>query len=240
MLNSILNLQSLDPRVFGNFRSEAERIFTNDFIKSALFLIFGEPGKLMQSMYFQGNPATWPHQDSYYLDSEHIGAMTAAWIAAEDIAPGAGRFFVYPESHKIDMKKNGGDFDIAFNHDRYKQLVKDIIKKKNLECRAPALAKGDVLFWNAKTIHGSLPTSQPEMSRRSFTAHYIPESHRFLQFQSRIKSLNISIVNGMQIHRAKDQIKTVNQAILFIESRFPRVFGITKKTAIKILTSIKS
>jgi hypothetical protein len=47
------------------------------------------PGKLVQSMYFEGNPATWAHQDTYYLDSEHTGAMTAAWFAVEDIKPGA-------------------------------------------------------------------------------------------------------------------------------------------------------
>jgi len=34
-----------------------------------------------------------------YLDAEEIGRMTAAWVAVEDIAPDAGRFFVYPKSH---------------------------------------------------------------------------------------------------------------------------------------------
>ena len=50
-------------------------------------------------MYFDGNPVTWPHQDIYYLDAEEIGRMTSAWVAVEDIAPDAGRFFVYPKSH---------------------------------------------------------------------------------------------------------------------------------------------
>ena len=236
MLNSILNLQSLDSRYFGVFRGAAERILSDSSMQRALVSILGEPGKLVQSMYFHGNPTTWPHQDTYYLDSERIGAMTAAWIASEDIAPGSGRFFIYPGSHKIDMQRNGGNFDIAFHHDRYKHLVKNIIKNTNLQCRAPALAKGDVLFWNAKTIHGSLPTSQPEQSRRSFTAHYIPESHRFLQFQSRVKALRYSSVNGMQISRPKDQIKAVNRAILFIETRFQWAFRTAKKIAIKLVT----
>ena len=34
-------------------------------------------------------------------------------------------------------------------------------RKRGLVCRAPAFSKGDVLFWAAKTIHGSLPTMQP-------------------------------------------------------------------------------
>ena len=32
-------------------------------------------------MYFEGNSATWEHQDSYYLDDEDTGSMLACWIA---------------------------------------------------------------------------------------------------------------------------------------------------------------
>jgi phytanoyl-CoA hydroxylase len=52
--------------------------------------------------------------------------------------------------------------------------VLDLIERFKLECRAPALNKGDVLFWHSKTIHGSLETRQPEHSRSSFTAHWLP------------------------------------------------------------------
>jgi phytanoyl-CoA hydroxylase len=237
MQNSILNLQSLDPRYYGGFRHNAAQLLTDPAIQKVVQGIFGEPPKLVQSMYFQGNPVTWPHQDTYYLDSEHLGSMSAAWIAAEDISPGAGRFFVYPGSHKIDMQKNGGDFDIAFHHDRYKQLVRDVIENQRLQCRAPALAKGDVLFWHARTIHGSLPTSQPERSRRSFTAHYIPQSHRFFQWQSREKPLGYTVVNGMRMAHPKDQARASNRAVLFVETRFPGVFRSVKKLAVKLVTS---
>jgi ectoine hydroxylase-related dioxygenase (phytanoyl-CoA dioxygenase family) len=33
--------------------------------------------------------------------------MTAAWVAVEDIAPDAGRFFVYAKSHLIVMAEKG-------------------------------------------------------------------------------------------------------------------------------------
>jgi ectoine hydroxylase-related dioxygenase (phytanoyl-CoA dioxygenase family) len=46
----------------------------------------------------KGNPETWAHQDTYCLDAEELGRMTAAWIALEDSHPGAGRFYVYPGS----------------------------------------------------------------------------------------------------------------------------------------------
>jgi phytanoyl-CoA hydroxylase len=237
MLNSLLNLQSLDPRHFGGFRRAAQQVLADASIQAIVKGLFGEAGKLVQSMYFHGNPVTWPHQDTYYLDSEHLGAMSAGWIAAEEIAPGAGRFFIYPGSHKIDMQKNGGDFDIAFHHDRYKQLVKDVIRNQGLRCRAPALTTGDVLFWHARTIHGSLPTTQPDRSRRSFTAHYIPHSHRLISWQSTFKKLEHGVFNGMHLQYPKNQSHTLNRAILFAETRFPRGIRLGKKLAVKFLTS---
>lgn len=237
MRNSIQNVHCVDPKRFPDFRRRGADLVTSIGLQAVLNALFDEPGKLVQSMYFEGNQATWAHQDSYYLDSEHIGSMVGAWFAVEDIKPGAGRFFVYPKSHLVDMAKNGGDFDVAFNHDRYKELVKRVIDGEGLECRAPALAKGDVLFWNAKTIHGSLDTLQPEFSRRSFTGHYIPESHRFLQFQSRIKALKLKTVNGMNVHHAKDLASLTNRAVLAVETRLPNSFRLAKRLLIKAVTA---
>jgi phytanoyl-CoA hydroxylase len=236
MLNPILSVQSLDRRRFAGFRRAGLDLLTHANLQRAVAVILGEPGKLVQSMYFDANPVTWAHQDTYYLDAEQIGRMTAAWIAAEDIAPGAGRFFVYPKSHLVDMAKNGGTFDIAFHHERYKQLVTTVIREQGLVCRAPALRKGDVLFWAAKTIHGSLPTTEPTRSRRSFTAHFIPDRSRFLQFQTRIRPLKTERVNGMSVHHPKDLSKAANRVVFFVETRFPRTFQMTKKAAIKFVT----
>jgi phytanoyl-CoA hydroxylase len=236
MLNTILNVQSLDRRHFAGFRQAGLDLLTHANMQRAISTLFGEPGKLVQSMYFDGNPVTWPHQDTYYLDAEEIGRMTAAWVAAEDIAPSAGRFFVYPKSHLIDMAKNGGNFDIAFHHERYKELVKQVIGEQGLVCQAPALSKGDVLFWAAKTIHGSLRTTEPTRSRRSFTAHFIPDRSRFLQFQTRVRPLKSTLVNGMRVHHPKDLSKSGNRAVLFVETRFPRAFQMAKRAAIKLVT----
>jgi phytanoyl-CoA hydroxylase len=236
MLNTILNVQSLDPCHFDGFRQASLDVLTDNHLQRVVQLILGEPGKLVQSMFFEGNPVTWAHQDTYYLDAEEIGRMTAAWIAVEDIAPGAGRFFVYPKSHLVDMAKNGGDFDIAFHHERYKALVQRVIRENGLTCRAPALHRGDVLFWAAKTIHGSLPTSDPAHSRSSFTAHFIPETSRFLQYQSRIKPLKIQTINGMGVHHPKDLAKASHRAVFSVETRFPRLFQAVKKLAIKLIT----
>lgn len=235
VLNSILNIQDLNVKSFPEFCEAGLAIVTHSKMYDAVKTILGEPGKIVQSMYFEGNPATWAHQDTYYLDASKIGSMTAAWIAVEDIKPGAGRFYVYPGSHKIDMVKNGGNFDIAFNHARYKQLILDTIAAYGLECRAPAMRKGDVLFWSAKLIHGSLETRQPYYSRCSFTTHFIPESTRFLQFQKIEKPLNLRKINFFQVHCPKNQNQVKNRAVFQLETRFSKTFKFMKQSAIKLL-----
>jgi phytanoyl-CoA hydroxylase len=235
VLNSLLNIQDLDRSCFPRFTDVGMRILTHQRLQAAVADVLGEPGTIVQTMYFDGNPSTWAHQDTYYLDSTQIGRMTAAWIAVEDIHPGAGRFFVYPGSHKIDMAKNGGDFDIAFNHDRYKKLVIDTILRFKLQCHAPPMRKGDVLLWAARTIHGSLQTKGTG-SRSSFTAHFIPASTGLLQFQARARSMKLREVNGLQVHCPKDQTLRRNRTILYVETRFPRVFKTAKRLAIKALT----
>jgi phytanoyl-CoA hydroxylase len=234
LVNPILNVQSVDPDRFPGFRTKAVEVITDRNIQKACHALFGQPGKIVQSMYFQGNPSTWPHQDTYYLDATDR-RMTAVWIATEDIEPGAGRFFVCPGSQKIDMARNGGDFDIAFHHERYKQLIIDIINTHQIRMVAPALKKGDILFWDARTIHGSLPTSQPKSSRRSFTTHWIPQDTELLQFQSRVRPMHYDTVNGAKVARPKDLARLKNRLILWVESTFPKSFALAKKIGIKVL-----
>jgi len=236
MLNSILNIHAVDPRFFPTFRRRGADLITSAPLQRAVQAILGEPGKIVQSMYFEGNPATWAHQDTYYLDSEKLGAMVGVWIALEDIAPGAGRFFIYPRSHLIDLALNRGEMSIASNHAGYKTQVIDIIRRHGLECRAPALRKGDVLFWSSKTIHGSIDTTQPEHSRSSVTSHYIPASTRFLQYQTRIKPLSLSTINGMQVHTPKDLASPLNRLVMEVETRFPTAFVSLKKVAVRFVT----
>jgi phytanoyl-CoA hydroxylase len=188
MLNSILNVQSLDPGRFPEFRKTGTSLITSNRLQAVLGVLFGEPGKLVQSMYFEGNPATWAHQDTYYLDSEHLGAMAAAWIAVDDIKPGAGRFYVYPKSHLYDIAKNRGEFDLGFNHARYKDHVKHVIEEQGFECRAPALSKGDVLFWNGKTIHGSLDTSNITHNIRDGLSRRITSQNHIGFYSSKARS----------------------------------------------------
>ena len=221
MLHGIRDVQSLDRRRYGEFRDLGLEVVTHAGLRKAVHAVLGEPGKVVQTMYFEGNPSTQPHQDSYYLDAEEIGAMVAAWVATEDIAPGAGRFYICPGSHRIELPRNVDEHNIAEHHDRYLGAVADAMRDTPLEVRAPALRAGDVLLWSARTIHGSLSTETPDRSRRSFTAHFIPDSSRFLQWQHRIVPLDLAEVDGVRVHHPKDQRRLKHRLRYVAETRLP-------------------
>jgi phytanoyl-CoA hydroxylase len=57
-----------------------------------------------------------------------------------------------------------------------------------------------------------------------------------LQFQTRVRPLKTELINGMRVHHPKDLSKASNRAVLFVETRFPRTFQLTKRAAIKLVT----
>lgn len=238
VMNPILNLQSISPKHFSGLRSHAvERVLGAKPLAEILSRFLGDAPKVVQSMYFEGNTETWEHQDSYYLDSENIGTMAACWIALENITATAGRFFVYPGSHRIDFGKQNSNTNIADNHDVYIKQVMEETRRRGLDIRAPKLNQGDVLIWNAWTIHGSLASNDEEHSRSSITCHVIPNSDRFLQFHSRSWMPPVEKINDTWIWRPKDQGLLKYRIILGLESRFPRAFYALKRAAIRYVVA---
>lgn len=132
---------------------------------------------LYQIMIFEQS-ITPPHQDCYYLDSYPAGCMTAAWVALEDIDPTATRFFVVPGSQ--DFERDVSEDEIWGSEGRYMDWMTEILKEQFGDNVAiPEMKAGDVLFWNSRLIHGSLAGTNPDRSRLSLTAHYVPDGFGF-------------------------------------------------------------
>jgi phytanoyl-CoA hydroxylase len=241
VMNPILNLQSVDPASFPAFRRFAtDQILTHRNLTQAFRSLLADAPKIVQSMYFEGNSVTWEHQDSYYLDSEVVGEMAGSWIAVEDIAATAGRFFICPGSHRIKLQDHSLLNNIAEHHEEYIQSVVEEIKRNRLEIRAPCLHKGDVLFWSSLTIHGSLDSQDPVNSRSSITVHAIPAARRFLQLQTRSLQLPTENIAGSFLYRPKDLSNPKNKLIFLVESNFPALFYWLKKQAILFMMKRKS
>jgi len=230
--NSLLNPLSVDGRRFPAFRSMSDEILSQGSLFDAVSELYAESAVLVQSMYFEGNPATWPHQDCYYLDDDSPGKLVGAWIALEDIEEAAGRFYVAAGSHRLDFGKNAGSLCIAEHHDAYKGLMSSIIESEALPLHAPPLRQGDVLLWNSRTIHGAFEPSDTRLTRNSYTAHFIPASSRFIQYQCIPIKFSPELLEGQAVCRPKDQSRAMNRWMLTLESRLPGLVPKLKKRVI--------
>jgi len=216
----IMNLQDIGGRRFGQFRQRGLELLTHPDLQRLMRGLFGEPARLAHTMYFDGNQATWAHRDGDYVDTAQAGRMVGVWIAAEDIHPDAGRFYVLPGSHRVAMPEIGHP-----NGDRYKARMADFVHQGPLDCVAPLMRQGDVILWSSLTVHGSLPTTDPRQSRRSFTGHYVPDSQparRHLSDAATDRYVavnNVAIMLHQECHTLRGVLKTA------LQSDYPLLYG---------------
>lgn len=123
-------------------------------------------------MFFDKSTGTVAHQDHYYLDSDPPGHNIAAWFSIEDIHEDAGPFFVIPGSPRLPNVPQ------TLEHVAYVKEIERVIEAHRLERLACPIRKGDVLFWHPSLIHGAFTNVNPQHSRKSFTAHYLPAGYR--------------------------------------------------------------
>lgn len=190
------------PRRFPDFQRACLALLGHPDLQGAVRALLGEDGVVVETNVYEGNPVTWAHQDGWYFDSTPPGRLIGAWIALEPIHQDAGRFFVCPGSHKLDMRSYGVEFDVAVNVAPYARLVLDVIRQEGLAREAPALEAGDAVFWTANTIHGTLETRDPARSRASMNLHIIPASCGYLRYRRYPVTLNVRSVGGAKLHFA--------------------------------------
>jgi len=158
----------------GPLRDSVKNIISDLAISDCLKSLSGgfESFVVWQSMLFDKSVGTVEHADTWYLDTNPKGLMIAVWIALEDIHEDAGRFFVVPKSNRFILGQNSTE--AVPNHHDYAHFIKDYVDSNNLLRFAPALKKGDALFWHPNTIHGSFSQRDNTKSRKSITCHYHP------------------------------------------------------------------
>ncbi len=175
---------------FPEFSTIAKEIFCHEKTLAALKEITGYNSfNLMQTMLFDANTETVPHQDWYYLDTVPNGNLIAGWMALEDIDERAGRFFVIPQSTNLDLHSDTPNLP----HSQWLVRVKEYFEANKDKVTAPALNKGDVLFWNSRTVHGALPTGNQSFSRKSLTVITFPQNMSLVIFLPLNLLLNIKL-----------------------------------------------
>ncbi|AKG20946.1 phytanoyl-CoA dioxygenase family protein [Calothrix sp. 336/3] len=183
---------------YPEFSAVAKEIFCSNEMQMALKQLTDlESFNLMQTMLFDSNTETQPHQDWWYLDTVPNGNLVAAWIALEDIDERAGRFYVMPKTHNLNFHSDNPDL----SHSQWLKRIKEYFDSHQENIQAPELKKGDVLFWNSRTIHGALKTTDTSFSRKSLTGHYIPSIYKFGNLFKTKDYIKYKNFNGVNYYR---------------------------------------
>ena len=127
---------------------------------------------MWQNMIFDKSIGTIDHIDTWYLDTDPMGYLIAAWVALEDIDGNGGEFHVYPGSHLDDRTKPENWKNL--NHEKFVEWSEEV--SKSFKKTPIHLKAGDVLFWHPFLLHGSSNQKLKGFSRKSLTAHYHPVS----------------------------------------------------------------
>jgi phytanoyl-CoA hydroxylase len=146
---------------------------------------------IWQTMFFDKSTGTVAHQDHYYLDSNPPGNLIGSWFALEDIHPDAGTFFVIPKSHQGELITA-----TSTNHEDYVYQMQTLVKSQDYHPQPMPLPKGSVLFWHPFLIHGAFENANPNYSRKSLTAHYLPQGYGRLgkSLPAQVSSVNPDIL----------------------------------------------
>tara|TARA_Y100001963_G_C6742382_1_gene429675 strand:- start:587 stop:1501 length:915 start_codon:yes stop_codon:yes gene_type:complete len=137
--------------------------------------------KSMLSQLFCRSPKSvgqaW-HQDEYWIPTRDR-SMTGVWIALDDVTIDNGCMWVIPKSHKegivYPMRKktkeecsHWDEADVCYNF-------------PNEETKSPAeMKKGDAIFWNGYTVHGSFKNTTEDLYRRALVFHYMNSSSQLI------------------------------------------------------------
>lgn len=178
LTNPLLNAHRfhLEKKEFSSFAEKLLLLGCHSKLHEALVSLTMLPEhRLMQSMLFE-QAVTPAHQDWVYLDTLPNGHLTAAWVALEDIHEDAAKFFVVPGSQSM---RHFFEESAVRDGSYLKDFGKIFDQQYKNQMYVPSMKKGDVLFWNSRLIHGSIPGKDPRRTRLSLAIHTIPVGYRY-------------------------------------------------------------
>jgi len=152
-------------------------------ITDFLFLLYGEAPLAFQALLFQYGSQQTMHQDPAYVVTDNPGALTASWIALENVAQGSGELTYYKGSHRgIDVTFEGGKKIWVRNVDdketnlNYMDNLIQTCEANKLQKETFLAKKGEILIWHSALVHGGSEINNKQLTRRSLVTHYCPAS----------------------------------------------------------------
>tara|TARA_B110000459_G_scaffold193322_1_gene231487 strand:- start:276 stop:1175 length:900 start_codon:yes stop_codon:yes gene_type:complete len=158
-------------------------IINHKGIRTILEELGGQEVVPFQSINFQYGSEQAAHSDSVHMATYPAGGLIAIWVALDDIEPDNGPLFYYPGSHKLpyatnaDMGNATGWLLSPNPNKNYEKYQESIIQRHNLKPEVLTAKKGDVFIWHANLLHGGMPHTNTEKTRRSMVVHYFYKEH---------------------------------------------------------------
>ena len=140
--------------------------------------LLGEAPVLCNSLNFERGSGQPRHIDSLYMTPRTPHALIAAWVAFEDVHPGAGPLSYFPGSHRIPLYTfNDGTHHAASGEMAdWFDYIDVQLRLRGLREQHFLARKGDVFIWHADLVHGGSPITDPTRTRSSLVCHYFGES----------------------------------------------------------------
>jgi hypothetical protein len=154
-----------------------------------LVLLFERALLMSQSLAFFRGSGQEMHQDSAYVPYSLPRQFAAAWVALEDVVPGAGELMYFPKSHiklpeflyndryksASEAQRAGMAPELVYEEvRRHVGLIESRSERFKLERKTFSAKRGDVLIWHADLAHGGRRISTTA-SRKSVVFHYSPK-----------------------------------------------------------------
>jgi ectoine hydroxylase-related dioxygenase (phytanoyl-CoA dioxygenase family) len=143
-------------------------------LAAILATLLGEAPVLCNSLNFERGSGQPRHIDSLYMTPRTPHALLAAWVAFEDVHPGAGPLAYFPGSHRIPLYtfNDGTHHAAAGEMADWFDYIDVQLRLRGLREERFLARKGDVFVWHADLVHGGSPITDPTRTRGSLVCHY--------------------------------------------------------------------
>jgi len=165
---------------FNRFSGAAQAIYESEPIKNWCSLVFAQEAFPQYTINFMYGSRQDLHQDTCVFHVHPKNYLIGVWLACEDIHADSGPLIYYPGSHKEPLYPKFDNYPqtnlrtcAPSETTVYYDWLKNLSKKYNKE--QFIARKGDILLWHGQLIHGGDAVVNPELTRKSYVCHYIPE-----------------------------------------------------------------
>mmetsp|Transcript_1901 Transcript_1901/g.3323 ORF Transcript_1901/g.3323 Transcript_1901/m.3323 type:complete len:447 (-) Transcript_1901:299-1639(-) len=128
-----------------------------------------------QSLNYPRSSLAYTHSDYVHFGTFPAKAMTAVWVALEDIHPDSGPLFYYPGSHKLpyyNMQNLGLKKNADGDYPKYQETIQALAENMGYKRESFTPKQGEALIWHGNLLHGGPPPNNPALTRLSVVVHF--------------------------------------------------------------------